>query len=193
LKIEEKPLAAKAFSIATRPFAITVNLQAIAAVRRFSDLEDFALFFDLAQLKELAFAAAGAGFAGLLPGGGAAEIGIPKGPGFALPRSGGVDRALPFVGIEKDASAVGELLQAFADTDAADVELFELFEIVGHDDGSDRGDLFVVHPDIAGRASAAVATLRAFKLQACMIPRLLAHQSVSSAGESNRSFSKVYE
>jgi hypothetical protein len=139
-----------------------------------SDLYYFALGFDGVELVQLALAAAGADAAGVFPILGCFEVGIPERPGAALAGAGRIDRAAAGFGVEEDAVAVRELIQALAGTDPADVLVLESLHVHA-DDGSDRGDFFVVHPDRARRAGAAVAALGAGEAEAGVIPGKIGH------------------
>jgi hypothetical protein len=138
-----------------------------------SKVEHGCLLFDRLELIQLADPAAGADFAGVGPRFGRADIRVPERPGAALPRAGGVDAALAGFGVEEDA-IVGllQLFEAFSDTNFANVLFFKLGNIDA-DLGGKRGDLFGVHPDVAGRAGAAIAAAGALELQAVLVPGLI--------------------
>ena len=132
------------------------------------------LLFDRFQLVQFAFAASGADLAGVCPGLGGADVGIPERPGATLARACGVHAALSRFGVEEDAIVVLQLLETFADADLSHVFSLKL----GHlepDLGSEGRDFVFTYPHVAGRAGAAVAAAGALEAQAIFVPGLIAH------------------
>ena len=137
-----------------------------------SDADDRPLGFDLAELVELAGAAAGTGMAGCLPVFGRTDVGVPERPGAALARTGLVNRALA-VGVKENAVEVlfFFFFEAFPLTYLADVFCFE---IVGLHAGAcgEIGDVIFIDPYVAGAAGAAIAAARALELETVFVPGL---------------------
>jgi hypothetical protein len=86
------------------------------------------------------------------------DVRLPEGPGPALSRPGFVDIAFSSLAVEENAVAVGKLDEALSDSNLTDVPTLEFgyFESNLCGQGFDLG---LVHPDVAGRTSAAVAAL----------------------------------
>src|SRR5439155_17071012 len=97
-------------------------------------------------------------------------------PGAALTRAGLVDGAFAGLAIEKDAVAIGELLQAFAGPNVADVAVFELRDLNTNQSSQSR-DFLVVDPNVARRARTAVAALSAIETQTGVVPGKIGHVS----------------
>src|SRR5262249_32891752 len=106
-----------------------------------------------------------------LPGVRTFQIGIPERPGATLPRTNGVDRAPPRLGIEKGAVAVRELAKAHAFPDGSRVLEFDFAGRFVEEIGN-LLNLVSVHPHVAFRAGTAIAALRAFEFQAVLVPGL---------------------
>jgi hypothetical protein len=129
-------------------------------------------------LVELAFAAAGADAAGVLPVGGRLEIGIPEGPSSALAGPGVVNGAAAGLAIEENAVAVRELLEALSNADLPAVFVFEFIDAEADED-RERSDFFVRDPNVARSATAAIAALGAGEVEAGVVPRQIGHVSRS--------------
>ena len=150
------------------------------------DLHDRDLVQDLFDRVQLAFATSRANFTGSLPILFRLEIGIPKRPSSALPRTRLVDRTLAPSTVKEHAIAVGVLDQALANADVADVLFLEL-DYLHAQVARQRGNLLAIDPDIAGRARAAIAALGAFEAESLLEPRLFSHGKTFSFLSEHRS------
>ena len=137
---------------------------------RSSNFHHLSLLFNLLQGIQLAFAAAGADRAGVIPVGLGFQIGIPKRPRTALPGAGGIDGAFAGRQVKEDTGPVGKLLEAFSRPHAADIFVLEGLGVAIFHQSRQSGDLLVVHPHIPRRARAAIAALRAGELETFVIP-----------------------
>ena len=127
----------------------------------------------------------GADAAGMFPVAGRLEVGFPEGPSATLAGSGVINRAAARLTIEKDAVAVGKLLQALSHTNSTAVRVFKLIDAQARQSRK-RRDFFVRNPDIAGRAAAAIAALRAGESEASVVPRQIRHKNQKSKEPKNQ-------
>ena len=140
-----------------------------------SDPNHGGALFDFFERIELTFAGTGTARLDFFPAFRAVEVRIPERPGPALARSDRIDGASAGLAVEKRAVAVGKLFESRPTTFEPSVFEFHLANRFAQEPG-DLFEFLLINPDVSRCARAAVAALRAGKLQAILVPgRLLAH------------------
>ena len=126
------------------------------------DTHDADLAQDLFDGIELAVSAAGANCASIIPCLLATDVGMPEGPGAALPGPQPIDGAAACFAVEEHAIAVGKLDERPPHADPPHVFPLKLVNRQSHV-GGEGFDFFLVYPNITRRTGAAIAALSAFK------------------------------